>query len=478
MRSILVFLLYASTLLAQPQIDVVYPRVMPPDTIAYIDGVDTNFIFGSVRPPNAVLTINGIKIELLSNGSFLAFLPVDWRSSSYHLTAKTTDDSSTLILPFTTRPKKGTSSPPKVTFPALITLSGGVARTNPDGAYYLFPDEGTQVIATDWKDNYYRVPISPYQSVWITSSYCKKIEERKTLPVPVILKAYAEQSNGWDELRVPIDHKILYHIKDESEPDKIVVDFFGVISHLDRIAYRPGLKSIKEVIWSQPADEVVRLEVFLQRAPWGYKIDWSEDGQFILHIKNPPDLDSGIKGLHIAIDPGHGGKLDGAIGPNRLTEREINLKVAEAVAKLLKNKSARVTMTRTDNSDIGLTQRIRIAEDAGADVLISLHHNALPDGTNPFENYGTGTHYYHPLSRDFALSVHSELVKALMLPDEGVYYNNLALVRPTSMPSILIESAYIMFPDHEMMMLEDDYPAKIAKAIYIGINEFVSSRKR
>jgi len=496
MQFFLLLLLFPAILTAQPQIDVVYPRIMPPDTIAYIDDVDENFIFGSVTPPNSVLTINGIKVELSAIGTFLAFLPVDWKNSFYDLTATVLTfqplyldnpfvqaemgniDSSSIILPFTTRTKKGKPQPPDTSFPTLVTLNGGVARTAPNGAYYLFPDEGTQVMATEWRDNYYRLPIAPQQSVWIASYYCSKFEEQSEILPPVIWEAHTEQKQGWDELKIPLGRRVLYRIYDETFPNMIIVDFFGVISHLDKILYSSDLRSVWDIIWSQPADEVVRLEISLMHSCWGYKVDWSEDGQFILRVKNPPEIGWGIRGLHVAIDPGHGGDLDGAIGPTRLTEKEINLKIAKEVAEVLERNGVDVTFTRYDDSNIGLNERIRIAENAGADLLISLHHNALADGTNPFDDYGTGTHYYRPFSRDFAISIQRELVKALMLHDEGVYYNNLALARPTAMPSILVESAYIMFPDHEMMMLSEDYPGKIAGAIYTGIRKFVSSRSK
>ncbi|MBT7616114.1 MAG: N-acetylmuramoyl-L-alanine amidase [Calditrichaeota bacterium] len=497
MNKILLLLLFSAVLNAQPHIDVVYPRAMPPDTIAYIDDVNENFIFGSVTPPNSVLRINGIKVELLENGSFLAFLPVDWENSYYELTATAVTslsidsanfywqsnvivrkDSSSIILPFTTRSIKGKAEQPDISFPTLVTLNGGVARTAPNGAYYLFPDKDTQVIATGWRDNYYRFRIAPQQSVWVASYYCSKFEAQSDILPPVIWEAQAEQKQGWDELKVPLGRKVLYRIYDETFPNKIIVDLFGVISHLDKISYSSDLRSVWDIVWSQPADEVVRLEINLMHSCWGYKVDWSEDGQFILSVKNPPEILWGIKGLHVAIDPGHGGDKDGAIGPTRLTEKEINLKIAGSVVELLDSKGVQVTQTRTDDSDIGLKKRIHLAENAGADLLISLHHNALADGTNPFGDFGTGTHYYHPFSRDFAISVQRELIQALMLHDEGVYYNNLALARPTAMPSILVESAYIMFPDHEMMMLSEDYPAKIAKAIYLGVKEFVTLRKK
>lgn len=134
-------------------------------------------------------------------------------------------------------------------------------------------------------------------------------------------------------------------------------------------------------------------------------------------------------------------------------------------------------MTRTTDIHIGLRDRVTIAREKEADLMISIHHNALQDGTDPFGTYGTGTRYYHPLSRDYALAVQAEVAEALELPDEGIYYQNLALTRPTSMPAVLLEAGYMMLPEQEQMMYEKDYPKKLAKAIYRGIKRFIADRR-
>ncbi|HHE46624.1 MAG TPA: hypothetical protein ENL08_02830, partial [Bacteroidetes bacterium] len=54
-----------------------------------------------------------------------------------------------------------------------------------------------------------------------------------------------------------------------------------------------------------------------------------------------------------------------------------------------------------------------------------------------------------------------------------VYYNNLALVRPTAMPAVLIEAAYIMRPDHEMRMLQAGYCDDLARAVYNGLCRWI-----
>jgi len=460
-----------------PSIEVVYPRLSEKDSLVHIANVDSNFIFGSVTPPAANLNINGFDVEVKDNGAFLAFLPVDRLNQKYILNATLGNEKSSLILPLASPLPSVPLIHPNVEFPRLVELSGGVARTHPEGAYYIFPLPETRVIAEEWQNGYYKLPLTPQRAVWIEGiKYVNDIGPANHLKTPVVWKADVRSVGKWTEIRIPLDHKPLYRAWVDVDLSKIIVDVYHVISHIDKISYHRNLGSVEEVIWDQPEEEVLRLEILLDEPCWGYKVDW-DNGDFVVKIRKAPDLSKGIKGLQFAIDAGHGGYDYGAIGPTGLAEKTVNLKVAIALANLLNEKGAKVTVTRVFGRYVGLYDRIDIAEAAEADILISLHNNALSDGVNPFGNFGTSVHYYRPFSRFLASSLQKELVKGLHFPDESIYYNNLALVRPTTMPAVLIETAYIIFPEHEARLREDDFAYNEAKAIYKGLCGFISECK-
>jgi len=460
-----------------PEIKVVYPRPMYGDSIAYIAGVDSNFIFGSVQPSDAKLFINGCPVPIYENGAYLAFLPVDWEAKSYDLQAIHDIDIAKSVLPFDRYPNTEPPIDPGLTFPRLVELTGGVARTDPQGAYYIFPAPGTVVIAEEWRAGYYKLPLAEGRSVWASEGFVKDYGSVDDLKPPVIWKGAVKPAGKWVDVILPVGRKVLFREWELTEPDKIIIELYNVISHIDRIDHETGTTPVKEVTWDQPTDGVVRLEVSLSEPCWGYKVVW-DNGTLTLKVRRPPRLKKGVKGLTIAVDPGHGGDDFGAVGPTGLTEKEANLEVALELAQILEEKGATVVLTRSDDRYVGLVERITIAEQTEADLLISLHHNALPDGVNPFGDFGTGTYYYRPQSRIMADFMQKELVKLLHFPDEGVYYNNLALVRPTAMPSVLIEAGYIMRPDHEIIMLDEGYPERLAKAIYEGLCRFVKYMRK
>src|SRR5439155_12853025 len=96
----------------------------------------------------------------------------------------------------------------------------------------------------------------------------------------------------------------------------------------------------------------------------------------------------------IVLDPGH--PPVGATGPTGLWEPVATLAIALKAKALLEQAGATVLLTRTDSLPVDLYPRTHFAELHDAEVLVSIHANALPDGLNPFVNNGTSVYYFHP----------------------------------------------------------------------------------
>jgi N-acetylmuramoyl-L-alanine amidase len=168
----------------------------------------------------------------------------------------------------------------------------------------------------------------------------------------------------------------------------------------------------------------------------------------------------------------------GAIGPTGFYEKDATFLLAEAVAKKLEAKDSHVVLTRQSAEEgITLAARTKFAEAAGADLFVSLHYNALPDGLNPDNSRGTSAYYFHPQSYPLAQSILRNLLKRLKLSNFGLFYDNLAVCRVTSMPSVLIESAFIMHPAEEILILDPTFREKTAEAIVTGIEDFLKAAK-
>jgi N-acetylmuramoyl-L-alanine amidase len=98
--------------------------------------------------------------------------------------------------------------------------------------------------------------------------------------------------------------------------------------------------------------------------------------------KKPAPATPAVSGLRkIVLDPGHGGKDPGAIGPGGLAEKDVVLSIAKKLALKLKNEMGiEVVLTRKDDRFVALEDRTALANAEDADLFLSLHMNASPNG--------------------------------------------------------------------------------------------------
>ncbi len=124
-------------------------------------------------------------------------------------------------------------------------------------------------------------------------------------------------------------------------------------------------------------------------------------------------------------------------------------------------------------TDLPLNDRPVIANKYHANLFVSIHNNALPDGVNPFVNNGVSTYYYHMQSIDLARDVQEHMISETGLKDYGLFYGNLAVDRPTQYPAILVECAFIILPEQEALLKTDQFRAQVARAIREGIEKYL-----
>ena len=194
-------------------------------------------------------------------------------------------------------------------------------------------------------------------------------------------------------------------------------------------------------------------------------------------IQNPKLIDSPITGIKILLDPGHGGKESGALGPTGYPEKEINLLISKLVREQLEQRGATVYMTREEDVYLSLPDRVAIIDKIEPAIAISLHYNALPDAGDAMKTKGLSAFWYHPQAHDLAIFLHNYLVKNLNRPDYGLYWNNLALTRPASAPSILLELGFMINPYEFEWIVNSQSQQQLASAIAQGITQWFSNIK-
>jgi N-acetylmuramoyl-L-alanine amidase len=169
----------------------------------------------------------------------------------------------------------------------------------------------------------------------------------------------------------------------------------------------------------------------------------------------------------IVIDPGHGGKDPGAIGPSGLKESDVNLTLAHLVASRLTDKHT-VFMTRMNDDFVALSNRTLFANAKKADIFVSIHCNAA---TNPLAN-GTETYYASSTGARLAKGIHDRLV-ALGLKDRGIKQGTYWVLRKTHMPAVLVEVGFISHAAEEIQLGSTDFMSLAADAITEGILDYL-----
>ena len=214
----------------------------------------------------------------------------------------------------------------------------------------------------------------------------------------------------------------------------------------------------------------------------------------------------------VVLDPGHGGKDPGAIGPSGLKEKDVVLAVAKELAKLLEEEpGVKVYLTRRDDTFYSLNQRTEMANQLGGDIFISIHANATlynkeASGVETFFNsrysYGEGAEAvaatenvflgsedvseeakaifwdliqdrYRNESNDLSYLVQEELSETTGLENRGVKSAPFYVLRGAAMPAILVEIGFISNPWEERKLKGEDFRKRIALGIFKGLKAYL-----
>lgn len=296
-----------------------------------------------------------------------------------------------------------------------------------------------------------------------------------------------EQDAYGDKVIVPLTEKLPFEIDQSMKPNKLVVKIYGATADTDWSSQehssafegsdpekaRKG--QVQGTSWKQLTDGVYELTINIAgNRQWGYWPEY-EGENLVIHVRDPIKLEGegGLKGLKICVDPGHGGAQPGCASCVGMSEAEFNLKIGLKLKDILENAGATVIMTRTTDVDVDLAERCNIARKAGAQILLSVHNNSLPDGRNPVKEHGSSTYFYHPQSVELAQILRNTLLKNLGFPDIGARYQNLALTRPSEMPAVLAEIGFIINPDECAVLMTPEGQEKAARALADGISEYL-----
>ena len=217
--------------------------------------------------------------------------------------------------------------------------------------------------------------------------------------------------------------------------------------------------------------------------------------------------------LKVVVDPGHGGEDRGAKGQKGLKEKEVALELAKALKDRLQEAGFEVVLTREEDVLIPVWDRAKIANEAGADLFISLHLNAAKaraaKGSEVYflsldagdadaaevaalENAATGQpagpdsvvasilddmaqKAFLQDSEKLAVAVQNQLNHLVGIKERGVKQAPFAVLRSAAMPAVLVETAFISNPREEAKLKDPTFRKKVAEAITQGVRHFFAA---
>jgi N-acetylmuramoyl-L-alanine amidase len=328
------------------------------------------------------------------------------------------------------------------------------------------------------------------------------------------------EQDGQGTITLSLSEKLAYE-KTMSDPSWLHLNFAK--GYLDpKIGQAKAWGAIKEIKTYQ-FDEAAQVSFLFAPAVKNFETQW-DDQKFCLRIhygKGVAKPESIVRnetiGLIdcIVIDPGHGGKDPGAIGPSGLQEKEVVLDVAQRLAELVKkNTSMKVIMTRDNDTFIPLGKRTQLANEKGAKLFISIHANAssnrkaggyqtfflaqekndearlvaaMENSAIKFELSADETREMTNLdfimwdicqneflkeSEDFAIMIQGEQAKRLELNNRGIDQAGFYVLKGAFMPSVLVEIAFISNTYEEKFLQKRKSRQAIAEALFNSIKQF------
>jgi N-acetylmuramoyl-L-alanine amidase len=327
------------------------------------------------------------------------------------------------------------------------------------------------------------------------------LELDATQPFPTVSDAVISEirtgkpKSGVTRIVLDLQDDVDFKVFALDEPFRIVVD---VTAAATPSKATPQIRSLPPA-----ADQIASI---LDHAP--------KDAPSLVQIPNRTPS-AGLR--RIVVDAGHGGKDPGAIGPHNVMEKDVTLAIAKLLAKRLRSElGCEVIMTRDRDVYLKLQERTALANRVDADLFISIHANASENSSA----YGVETYYLNfsknaqavevaarenemslkevgnlelilfdlmanakiNESSRLAAEIQNSLVQRLSrkyskVKNLGVRPGPFHVLLGATMPSVLVETAFISNRREEKRLTDPDYHRQAADAIIAGVRNYAKAFK-
>jgi N-acetylmuramoyl-L-alanine amidase len=336
--------------------------------------------------------------------------------------------------------------------------------------------------------------------------------------------------NNQVRLVLDLDSNVNTHVFSLQNPHRLVIDLENTIlsksikkdnlqnNFIRDIRFGGGVKEALRVVLD--VARITKFKHFMipgnrtQNTRMVVDISFPENSSKLSQNQVSSDL---LRDIRIVIDPGHGGKDPGAIGPNGTWESVVALAVSQRLAEQInKTQDMRAFLTRSGDNFVPLRDRMEIARERKADLFVSIHADALDNnprvrGASVYtlsdkgavdeaskrlakrENedisigdvslsgkndsfatlmMGLSQSATNEASLEIGEFVLTELSRVSSIRKKKVQQSGLLVLKSPDVPSILIETTYISNPNEEKKLKDRNFQNKLANAILKGVRNY------
>lgn len=327
-------------------------------------------------------------------------------------------------------------------------------------------------------DGYYKLRFGGFvseENVVVTYGQPLQLNKIITCAMEVVCIDSTNNKNNTTDLRFGVTENVPVDVDFREESMRIIIynTDTSVIPQFE-IVDNPLVKSITGSVGTRENMIIYRVKLKNDSNFYGFNIVY-EDGFMTVKLNNPQSLaksDKIFEGKTICVDAGHGGRDGGALGAGKKHEAHLNLEISMFLGEKLEELGANVVYTRTDETTVDLYQRMDLFNEVNPDLVISIHHNSVPSGSNAQKARGFVALYSNNSGVLLANTLSDVITNELSRQQRTTAYQQLAVCRNHRFPSALLEMSFISNPEEYQWTLTKGNCEKSAQAIVDGLVEY------
>ncbi len=359
-------------------------------------------------------------------------------------------------------------------YPGQSTLGGSGYPTT--GVCYLY--EGTRYEAVGEAGNYYRIRFEQGTTHLVNKSAVRVVDNKGELK-PEISAVKLWECDEKITLRLQSSGRFPFLVEDKK--DGLTLNLYGpkTDENLTLPELTGGVETLSLKTASSNHPRLSTLAIQLDLEMTGFRLTWDQATLNIdMHKPQPVDKSAPLAGKTIIIDPGHGGRDTGAIGPGDVHEKDVVLAMSLHLKDYLVNAGAEVIMTRSEDIFVPLYDRPLNIDRFNPDLFISVHANAHAHDAPATKIHGLMTLYNYAHNKKLAEIMLDVMDDEMNLPRFRTWDRSVAVLRHTHIPGVLVEAGYMMHPDDNWYILHPGGQREFAAAMRKGIEEYFLSLDR